>query len=429
MIRVALSAIFIREESHMKVKQYSVIYFLNSYLSGLLVPVLSLLLIEKGASLSNLSIILGLYALTVIILELPTGIMADIFGRKKTFCMSLVISAISFIVILFGHGLPILCIGMMLYGFNRALSSGSFDALFIDYYIDTFGKEKLHNITTRLSVLEALGLSAGAISGGFFPKVSAYYFPNLGAYDLNLIIRIILTVTVAVLSIVFITETKKAEKHERITIKQHVINSSSFVAKNTTVICIFASVFSTGFFLSSLETYWQPHFLSLLPDKSMTGLLGLMAFLYLGAAMVGSIASNKLVKKFKFNPKKMYLILRLLLAISLVFTALQTNIPSFITLYAGIYLLFGMANVTEGAILNGEIPNEIRASVLSVYSFIFQVGGLSGSLLYSIIINYISIPNIWIIAACIVFIAVAITFKKFLASSLDASTVTNINIK
>ena len=401
----------------MKIRVYSIIYFLNSYLSGLLVPVLSLLLIEKGATLSNISIILGLYALTVVILELPTGIMADIFGRKKTFCISLIISSISFLVILTGKGFYILCIGMMLYGLNRALSSGSFDALFIDYYIDSYGKEKLHNITTRLSVLEALGMSAGAISGGFLPKLSASYFPSLGIYDLNLILRIILSVIVVIISIIFIEETKTSEKHQQISIKQHFKNSSSFVMKNNTVICIFISVFATGFFLSSLETYWQPQFVSLLPSMDMRGLLGIMAFLYLAAATVGSIASNKIIKKTKFNYKKMYLALRLLLSLSLVLTALQTKIPSFIALYAGIYFIFGMASVPEGAILNGETPNEIRASVLSVYSFMIQIGGLTGSIIYSIIINYVSISSIWKIAGFIVFITVVITFKKFLADS------------
>jgi hypothetical protein len=43
-----------------------------------------------------------------------------------------------------------------------------------------------------------------------------------------------------------------------------------------------------------------------------------------------------------------------------------------------------------------------------------QVGGLTGSLLYSILINYISIPKIWIVAASIVLVTVAITAKKFL---------------
>lgn len=398
----------------MKLKIYSLILFLNSYLSGLLVPVLSLILLDKGATLSNLSIILGIYALTVILLELPTGIIADVFGRKKSFCFSVIISVLSFITLLFGNGFIFMCVGMILYGCSKALASGSFDALFIDYYIDTHGKDKLHSITTRMSVLEALGMSAGALSGGFFPKVSKSLFVSLGTYDLNLIIRIALAAVVAVLSFAFISETKNYDKSERITLRQHIKNSSAIVSKNSTVICIFISVFSTGFFLSSLETYWQPHFLTLLPDESSMGLLGLMAFLYFAAATFGSIASNKIIKKYKFNTKKMYVILRALLAVSLILTALQTRVPVFIALYASIYLLFGMASIPEGVILNGEIPNEVRASVLSVNSLVMQIGGLSGSFLYSILINYISIPKIWIVAAGIVILTVLIISRKLL---------------
>lgn len=404
----------------MKLKIYSVLYFLNFYLSGLLIPVLSLLLIEKGATLSNLSIILGLYAFTVVLLELPTGIMADLFGRKKTFCLSLVISTIGFIIILFGKGFAFMCLGIMFYGISKALASGSFDALFIDYYIEHNGKDHLHNITSRLSVLEALGLSAGAVSGGFFPKIAAQYFPALGVYDLNLILRIVLSLIVSVMAMIYIEEAKKPENKERISIKQHVKNSSSLVMKNTTVICIFISVFATGFFLSSLETYWQPHFISLLPGDNMMGLLGVMAFLYLAAATLGSIVSNKLIKKYKLNSKKMYLFLRLLMSVFLFTTSLQTKVYPFIGFYSIIYLMFGMATVPEGAILNGEVPSEIRASVLSVYSFIFQIGGLTGSLLYSIIINYVSIPSIWAIAACIIFVTVLITAKRFLSHIPEA---------
>lgn len=399
----------------MKLKIYSVLYFLYFYLSGLLIPVLSLLLIDKGASLSNLSIILGLYAFTVVVLELPTGIMADVFGRKKTFCLSLVISTIGFIIILFGNGFGFMCLGIVFYGISKALASGSFDALFIDYYIENNGKDHLHNITSRLSVLEALGLSAGAVSGGFFPEITAQYFPALGMYDLNLIVRIVLSVLVSAMAMIYIDETKKPENTERISIKQHVKNSSSLVMKNTTVVCIFISVFATGFFLSSLETYWQPHFISLLPSDDLMGLLGVMAFLYLAAATLGSIVSNKFIKKYKLNSKKMYLTLRLMISVFLVLTSLQTHVYPFIGFYSVIYLMFGMANVPEGAILNGEVPSEIRASVLSVYSFIFQIGGLTGSLLYSIIIKYVSIPVIWVLASGIIFVTVLITAKRFLS--------------
>ncbi len=401
----------------MKIKIYSLIMFLNSYLAGLLTPILSLTLIDKGASLSNLSVILGIYALSVILLELPTGIMADVFGRKKTFILSLIIFTLSFSLLLIGRGFIILCIVMMLYGLAKALASGSFDALFIDYYIDNFGKDKLHNITTRLSVLEALGLSAGALSGGFFPELSVKLFPSIGTYDLNIFVRIILTIAVIFLSVLFISDISdavKIEKKQRISIKQHIKNSSAFVFKNTTVSCIFISVFSTGFFLSALETYWQPHFITFLPDGNSIRLLGLMAFLYLGAAMAGSIISNNTIKKYKFNLRKMYLVMRGFIALLLILTALQTNIPLFIAFYASIYLMFGIATIPEGVILNSETPNEIRASVLSVKSFTMQIGGLSGSFLYSILIKFISIPAIWMLAALIILLTVAIIAKKFI---------------
>ena len=406
----------------MKLKIYSIILFLNSFLTGIITPVISLLLIDKGATLSNLSLILGLYAFTVVILELPTGIIADVFGRKKSFCLSIVISIISFLILLFGKGFIILSIGMMFYGFNRALASGSFDAMFIDYYIDNYGKEKLNNITTRINVLDALGLSIGALTGGMLPKLTGTYLSLSSIYDLNIIIRISLAAVVVILSYIFIAETSDNNKEKHVTIRQHIKNSSSIVVKNSTIICVFISVFSTGFFLSSMETFWQPHFLSLLPDDSLMGLLGVMAFLYFIAATFGSIGSNNMIKKYKFDTYKMYLILRTLIALALIITAIQTNIPIFMVSYSLIYLLFGMASIPEGVILNREIPNEVRASVLSVYSLVIQIGGLSGSLLYSILINYVTIPTIWMISASIILITVIIIAKKFTAKAAVKKT-------
>lgn len=393
----------------MRLNIYSLIFFLNSYINGLLVPVLSLLLMDKGASLSNLSLIMGMYAVTVVVFELPTGIMADMVGRKKTFCISLAVSLMSSFVIFFGNGTVAICIGIVLQGLARAISSGSFEALFIDSYIDSFGKDALHKVTTRINVLDALGLSAGALTGGLFPEASKNYFALIGTYDLNLIVRIFLTVAVIVLAIIFIRETAETEKEKRVSLKQHIKNSSAFILKSRTIICIFISVFSTGFFLYALEIYWQPHFISLMADEKFMVLLGVMAFLYLAAAMAGHIVSGIVIKKF--NARKMYLILRVFLASALIIMALQLNMVSFISLYALVYLIFGMANIPEGVILNNEVPNEIRASVLSVNSLILQAGGLTGSVVNSLVINYVSIPVLWIISAGVIIISILLTFK------------------
>nr|WP_312576313.1 MFS transporter [Sedimentibacter sp.] len=397
----------------MRIKLYSLIVLLNSFSTGLTVPVLSLLLIDKGASLSNISILMGIYSLTVVVFELPTGILADVAGRKKTFCISLTISIIGFSIIFISHGVIVLCFGIILYGLSRALSSGSFDALFIDSYIDEYGKDKLHNITTRLSILDSLGLSSGALAGGFLPKISAVLFPSFGVFDLNLIFKLLLTFIVAVLSILFIKENAKTEVRKHISIKQQIKDSSSVVMKNSVIKCILVSAFSTGFFLLSVETYWQPHFVSLLPDDDLLWLLGVITFLYFTTSILGSILSEKLIDKFNFNIKKMYIILRSVLASSVIVMSFQLNVTMFIVSYSLIYLFLGMANIPESVILNSEIPGEVRASTLSVNSLIFQLGALSGSFINSIIINYISIPSLWIIAAAMIFISILIIIKKF----------------
>lgn len=398
----------------MRVKLYSFILILNAFTAGLIAPVLSLLLIDKGATLSSISIIMGIYSFTVIVFELPSGIMADLIGRKKTFCLSLIMSLIYSAVIFFGRGFFVLCLGIFIYGLNRAISSGSFEALFIDSYIDEFGKDKLHNVTTRISVFEILGLSVGALTGGLLPEVSKNYFQTLGAYDLNLIVRIFFTVIVLVLSIIFITESKDYIQDKQISLKQHIKNSSDIVIKNKNIICIFISVFSTGFFLSSLETYWQPHFISLMSNDNLMMLLGVMSFLYFAASMTGSILSNTIITKI--NIKKMYLMLRIILFLSLIIMALQTNIFSFAFFYSFIYFIFGMANIPESVIINTEIPNEFRASILSVNSLMLQFGVMTGSLVNSIIINYTTIPKLWIISSSSVLVSILIIYKKLLSA-------------
>ncbi|WP_223378366.1 MFS transporter [Schnuerera sp. xch1] len=69
----------------MRLNIYSLIFFIRSYVLGLLVPVLSLVLLEKEVSLSSLSIIMSIYSFIIISFELPSGIMSDVIGRKKHF--------------------------------------------------------------------------------------------------------------------------------------------------------------------------------------------------------------------------------------------------------------------------------------------------------------------------------------------------------
>ncbi len=401
----------------MNVKIYSAIMLINSYSQGLLVPVISLIFIDKGLSLSQVAIIFGIYAATVILLEFPTGVAADVIGRKKTFCASLIVTAIAFLFILIGQSLPILYLGIILYGAGRALSSGSFEALFIDQYTHSFGKDRLPKILTLQSVLDAVGLSLGALTGGLFPTIVNSMVPAIGTYELNLIIKVALTIITLFLSLTFIKEyntmeTPTTEKPKTISLKNHIVSSFSLVVKNSTLSFMFISLFSTGFFLSTLETYWQPHFISFMEDDSLLWMLGVLAFLYFAFAMIGNIVCEKLTTKAQANCKRIYVIFRILISSSLILLALQVHIIPFTIVYSLVYFFFGAANIAEGVVINREIPNDRRASVLSINSLICQGGTLLASVLSSIFLRYISIPTLWSISAVLILLSALMVSKS-----------------
>jgi len=68
-------------------KKLLFIYALNQtfhwFIVGLLIPVMALLQLEKGLDLFQIGITIAVYSGTVILLELPTGGLADAIGRKS----------------------------------------------------------------------------------------------------------------------------------------------------------------------------------------------------------------------------------------------------------------------------------------------------------------------------------------------------------
>ena len=125
-------------------------------------PVLALALLAHGATLQNLSLFIGAYSFTVIAVEFPSGLFADLYGRKTAFVISTLLYLCCYGLLLCSHSGAMLLAAMIFNGLGRAFSSGSIDALAIDEAADD---DALVKVTARLSMLESAGLSVGALAG------------------------------------------------------------------------------------------------------------------------------------------------------------------------------------------------------------------------------------------------------------------------
>ncbi len=380
-------------------KMLQAIFTLNHLSTGIMLPVLTLILLGKGANLQTLPLLLAVFSLTALLLELPSGILADMFGRKAVFLISCGFQLISFTLLVVTYSLVGLVSAIVFLGMGRAFSSGSLDAILIDQAMNKGGESCLPKVTSRLAVLEGTGLAAGSIAGGLAASVS-------GTYGSIIIIRLILTAIVTLLCLFFAVEPPRRSKADEAaqvpSLKAMVKQGGRLIIGHRELGLILLGVFFTGFFLFTLETYWQPAFTSIPHIAGNTWLLGVISFIGFFSVTAGNFIAHKLLSSSKISWWNTFTVSRVIMAASLLFFAAVNGAAGFISLYAGIYLLLGAGNVPESSLINKYTPNDMRASMLSLNSLVSQLGGLCASLFSSILVTRLHFSGIWFTAGILI---------------------------
>jgi MFS family permease len=88
---------------------------------------------------------------------------------------------------------------------------------------------------------------------------------------------------------------------------------------------------------------------------------------------------------------------------------------SLIGLYLGLYLLIGSSSVVESTLLNQVTPSSHRASILSLFSLVLQIGGVIASVGGFLVSTYSRYQNMWLIAGALLLVtcaAVAVLQKR-----------------
>lgn len=100
--------------------------------TGLLIPVLVLLLLQRGLTLGDIGLVTAVQGLVVLFLELPTGGLADALGRRPVLLLAAVIEAGAVALLVVADTVPLLVVVFALQGVYRALESGPLDAWYVD---------------------------------------------------------------------------------------------------------------------------------------------------------------------------------------------------------------------------------------------------------------------------------------------------------
>lgn len=382
------------------------IIFLTWFTSGLLTPVLSLMLLARGCTLETLPLVMGGYSATVILCEVPSGVFADLMGRKRTFLLSCAMYGGAAVCFLLTASLWALLPGIVFYGLGRAFSSGSLDALFLEECVRERGEGTLATAAGQFSLWQSVGLAAGALVGGALP--------NWNGYSLHLLAKLGLLALTAALCLALVKEERSGQAGEkRQTLRAYLGQSARLLRGNRPLLGLFLCFLAGGVLLCTIETFWQPAFAALATPVERP-LLGVVSAVGFAAASLGNLVIRRLSRRMGRGEWGSYLLLQAAISAAVAALAFQMKAPGFLLSYGVIYLLLGGAGVLEQTLLNRMVPDGQRSGLLSASSLTLQMGGLLACSYSGVAVGGLGFSGLLLIAAAAILLCaiVAAIWRK-----------------
>lgn len=137
---------------------------------------------ENGLSLSDISILKAIYSISIVVLEIPSGYLADVLGRKKTLIIGSVLGFIGFFTYSISYGILGFLIAEIILGFGQSLISGADSAMLYDTLDDLERKDEYTKYEGRVISIGNLSETLAGLAGGLLIGISLRfpYFVQTG---------------------------------------------------------------------------------------------------------------------------------------------------------------------------------------------------------------------------------------------------------
>ena len=137
------------------------------------IPVLALFYIASQVNLEQFTIIMAVFAFSTFILEIPTGVIADLLGKKKALLISRFLYVIEIILIAFFNGFWVFLIAKIISGIGVSFSSGTNQALLYDSLKKLNREEEHKKISGKANFISKISMAFVFIIGAYLFSINS----------------------------------------------------------------------------------------------------------------------------------------------------------------------------------------------------------------------------------------------------------------
>lgn len=122
---------------------------------------------QERITISQISFLVSFQYTIQLLLELPTGALADLIGRKWTVALGYLFLVCSSLLLIISPNFPLMLMVTVFAGVSESLISGSLEALVYDSYKQDGKEEEFRKAIVSNGFWYQIGLAIGTFSGGF----------------------------------------------------------------------------------------------------------------------------------------------------------------------------------------------------------------------------------------------------------------------
>jgi len=331
----------------------------------------------RGLSVFQISILLSWWALTAMLLEIPSGALADYWSRKKMLVIAPLIKSLCFITWFLADGnFYVYALGFLFWSIGSSLVSGTTEALLYDKLAQFKKKKEYEKVLGKKKFYFHIALAISIISGGFI----AHY---------NLDWALIFSVIPLVLSAFFALQLKEAPKiksTEEARYVEYIKLAYQEVKSNKFMLILIIYSFGISIF-GDIEEFDQLYYqLSGLPIFAF----GLVGFLWSAFNSIGAYYAHK----FK-NTEWIFYVFPLIAVILLFFVGLKPSIPMIGVLLLA-YLITSPLKILVDSKIQHNIKSISRATVTSISALLTNLMGFFIIPLFGVISKIWNLQAIYI---------------------------------
>lgn len=367
----------------LSIKRNTLVFLLSNFLVSVAYSlphsILTVILLAKGLSLSQILIIQSAYSIAIVLFEFPSGLLADNYSRKNLYSLSKLFLIIMFLIVLFSNQFYLIFAAWFCYGIAAALDSGTLDAYIINQLKLAHREAELRKFLALSNRLEIVGLLLGSSLGGIL-----YHFIGINIYVLGTVFLVASTL----ISFFFFKETTKSDSLQDshvMVLKKQITDSFKELRKQPRLSLILIFDFLTQIFFQTHFQLWQSFFLSKGIDSQY------FPFFYITFQVI-TLFSYSInidgVKKYagvlKFSPLIVFLPLTFFLG----------KIEIFLTAYFIFVFVFYVIEFILNYQFNKMVSVENISSLISFKSTVSRIGSVLLLCILSFMVKQMSVSAV-----------------------------------